>query len=77
MGTIFLHIGMPKTGTSALQKFLAANRRLLEKKGFVFPDFGYVYRIARIGPKGKNFCYVAGFIDIKKWTMCTTQSASA
>ena len=26
----------------------------------------YVYRIARIGPKGKNFCYVAGFIDIKK-----------
>ena len=66
MGTIFLHIGMPKTGTSALQKFLAANRRLLEKKGFVFPDFGYVYRIARIGPKGKNFCYVAGFIDIKK-----------
>lgn len=61
MGTIFLHIGMPKTGTSALQKFLAANRRLLEKKGFVFPDFGYVY--PDIG-KNRNGYFVSRITDM-------------
>lgn len=34
---IYLHIGTPKTGTSALQKFLLENRRQLEKNGFSYP----------------------------------------
>lgn len=34
---IYLHIGTPKTGTSALQKFFVENRSELEKRGFSYP----------------------------------------
>ncbi|MEF2229357.1 MAG: hypothetical protein V3571_00355 [Pseudodesulfovibrio sp.] len=37
MRSIFLHIGQPKTGTSAIQSFLKANRPLLEEGGVVYP----------------------------------------
>lgn len=39
MSTLYLHIGTPKTGTSAIQRFMAENRRLLKKKGYCYPDF--------------------------------------
>lgn len=35
--TLLIHIGMPKTGTSALQKFLFANASKLEKYGWAYP----------------------------------------
>lgn len=35
--TIFLHVGHPKTGSSSLQQFLAANRSVLEKYGYSYP----------------------------------------
>ncbi|MFA5268679.1 MAG: hypothetical protein WC379_11965 [Methanoregula sp.] len=34
---LYLHIGGPKTGTTALQLFLARNRQTLERKGFCYP----------------------------------------
>ena len=43
MGTVYLHIGTPKTGTTAIQEFLYANRGLLKERGFCYPDFGYRY----------------------------------
>lgn len=39
MPTLYLHIGMPKTGTSYIQKFLKENRSALKKNGYVFPIF--------------------------------------
>jgi hypothetical protein len=33
-----LHIGTEKTGTTSLQKFMAANRRLLSEEGVVYPE---------------------------------------
>lgn len=39
MATVYLHIGTPKTGTSFLQNFFQDNRKVLEKQGFVYPDF--------------------------------------
>ena len=39
MPTLYLHIGMPKTGTSYIQKFLKENRNVLGTKGYVFPIF--------------------------------------
>lgn len=43
MATVYLHIGLPKTGTTAVQYFLSDNREALEKHGICFPDFGYRY----------------------------------
>jgi hypothetical protein len=42
MRTLFLHIGTPKTGTSALQWFFFQNRDLLKKVGITYPEFGIV-----------------------------------
>lgn len=36
MKTLYLHIGTPKTGTSAVQLFLEVNRETLKKKGYCF-----------------------------------------
>ncbi len=33
----FVHIGTPKTGTTTIQKFMAANRRNLQTSGFIYP----------------------------------------
>ncbi|MEQ5833684.1 hypothetical protein [Marinobacter sp. NFXS9] len=38
---IFLHIGTPKTGTSALQKFFMDNLESLERNGFSYPKHGF------------------------------------
>ncbi|HFU75142.1 MAG TPA: glycosyltransferase, partial [Arcobacter sp.] len=38
---LYIHIGLPKTGTSAIQKFLVDNTRVLrEKHNLYYPDFG-------------------------------------
>lgn len=44
MTTVYLHIGTPKTGTTALQSFLWNNREALERRGICFPDLGFRYR---------------------------------
>ncbi len=37
---LLIHIGMPKTGTSSLQKFMALNNEVLKKNGWNYPDTG-------------------------------------
>lgn len=41
MSTLYLHIGTPKTGTSAIQYFCANNRGVLEEKGICYPDMPF------------------------------------
>lgn len=41
MSTVYLHIGMPKTGTTAIQYFLTDNPAALKKHGICFPDFNF------------------------------------
>jgi len=35
---IYVHIGMPKTGSSAIQAFLALNKKYLKNNGFSYPN---------------------------------------
>lgn len=35
--TVYLHIGLHKTGTSAIQHFLSRNRTTLKRKGYLYP----------------------------------------
>ena len=46
MKTLYLHIGQPKTGTTALQNFLAANSAELEAQGLSFPLMPFTWRFA-------------------------------
>lgn len=43
MTTLYLHIGMPKTGTTHLQHFLRINAPVLNKYGFAYPIFNTRY----------------------------------
>lgn len=43
MKTVYLHIGTPKTGTTAIQYFCRKNNNLLQQLGFCYPDLGYRY----------------------------------
>lgn len=52
MGTLYLHIGTPKTGTSAIQRFLPLNGELLQEQGFCYPDFGYRYPLVNDNRNG-------------------------
>ena len=36
--TLFLHIGLQKTGTTTIQTFLTQNQSLLAEHGFIYPD---------------------------------------
>ena len=38
--TLYLHIGMGKTGTTALQVFFSGNRKAMEKQGIAYPSLG-------------------------------------
>lgn len=40
MPDLYLHIGLPKTGTSSIQVFLRDNPQLLEKIGYCVPQIG-------------------------------------
>lgn len=39
MPTVYLSIGTPKTGTTAIQTFLRENEAFLNQQGYCFPDF--------------------------------------
>ena len=43
MKTLYLHIGTPKTGTSALQSFLLSNSELLESRGACYRQMPWEY----------------------------------
>lgn len=38
--TLYIHIGRPKTGSSAIQHFLADNRKVLARHGCLYPQTG-------------------------------------
>ncbi len=44
MKTLYLHIGTPKTATTAIQFFCGDNETLLNAKGYAYPRFGNHYR---------------------------------
>lgn len=41
MNQLFLHIGSEKTGTTAIQHFLAMNRECLASQGIIYPTIGF------------------------------------
>jgi len=68
---IILHVGAPKTGTSAIQRFCLRNRLALLRAGFYYPEHG----IDKNGVSGGHFLIcqpgssetVAGLGLLQKW----------
>lgn len=46
MKTLYLHIGMPRTATTVLQKFCADNQEELNRQGYCYPLMPFRYRNA-------------------------------
>ncbi|MEM9453165.1 MAG: hypothetical protein AAGF11_03240 [Myxococcota bacterium] len=48
MRTLFVHIGLPKAGSTSLQHFFMTNRALLERQGVAYPAAGaYHHQVAQ------------------------------
>lgn len=61
MSTVYLHVGMPKTGTTAIQCFLSDNADPLKKHGICFPDFSLRYY--RVGYRRNAHFLALPYID--------------
>lgn len=59
MPTLYLHIGTPKTGTTAIQRFCRNNKRALAEMGCCYPIFPRKYPSVRLARNG-HFLYEYG-----------------
>lgn len=57
--TAFVHIGMPKTGTTSIQRSLAKSRHVLERAGLRYPgaDVDHADLLASVHPLGAEHFY--------------------
>ncbi len=53
MNKLIVHIGLPKTGTSTLQKFLALNHEALREQGYSYPDTSHNFKNKEVGEIGR------------------------
>ena len=76
MSTVYLHMGMPKTGTTALQRFFAMNQEVLQAHGFAYPIMPFRYDaiadvrnahfMIRFRKHRKHPKWYSGFDEVKK-----------
>ncbi len=45
MTELYLHVGLPKTGTTSIQYFMGHNRAVLKKHGICYPKLNYTYPV--------------------------------
>ncbi|WGV25122.1 hypothetical protein [Halotia branconii] len=66
MTTIYLHIGMPKTGTSSLQKILFNNRDKLLEAGYLYPMSGIRHNAKEVEDRYCHNLLALCFLDFKE-----------
>lgn len=64
---VYLHIGTPKTGSSAIQFFCGNNRKLLKEKGVAYPKMPFAFE--GIGQYRNAHFYHIRFIKMIKEIM--------
>lgn len=52
MATVYLHIGLPKTGSTTIQYFTCDNKDVFEKLGICYPLFPYKYEMVSFRRNG-------------------------
>ena len=58
---LWIHIGMPKTGTSSLQELFSWNREKLAEHGYLYPDFGSPQHFPLVRSLAREVGSPAGF----------------
>lgn len=61
MKTLYIHIGTHKTATTSIQHFLYNNGEVLNKKGYIYPDYGFIYPY--VGPHRNGLFLGLPYID--------------
>ena len=60
MNRLYIHMGTPKTGTTAIQLFLHSNQEILQKQGYQFPDLASIFTgidgLSRMNHEESLFC---------------------
>lgn len=65
---LYLHIGMGKTGTTALQSFFWNNRRSLQKNGIEYPSVGCTSNAHHLlSPHHPEFLHGWKFLSVDHW----------
>lgn len=59
MKDLILHVGTPKTGTSAIQRFCWENAAALQQQGFVYPDLAGRWLHVHPSRNGQFLCQIA------------------
>lgn len=67
-----IHIGLPKTGTTSIQRFLSLNSETLSEAGFSYPHFlrreNHLQLAAyAVGREGVHMAAIAGIRDLDHW----------
>ncbi|MCR4842390.1 MAG: hypothetical protein K5840_03890 [Eubacterium sp.] len=58
MGTLYIHIGTPKTGTTAIQLFMSGNEEALKAQNTIYPRLGKKGHLVRVERNGHWLCDV-------------------
>lgn len=67
MGDLILHIGMPKAGSTSIQRFAAGNRARLAELGFHYPDLGHNHSRWLAGLVSENPVKLDGAVRRRLW----------
>lgn len=70
--TLYVHVGIPKTGTSAIQRVLANNRHQLAGFGYIYPGTGENHWPLVEGLRDKEHILTNGMVqktlaEIRDW----------
>lgn len=72
---LYLHIGLGKTGTTALQEFFWTNRRHLAQIGFNYPDYCVIAGAHHaLSPHKPKFLQAIPFKPVEEWAPIIAQS---
>lgn len=66
MTNLFLHIGLPKTGTTAVQNYFYQNQNILEDYGILYPKTGRI-TTKKYGPNHQELIALLFEKDPSKW----------
>ncbi|MCR5665191.1 MAG: hypothetical protein K6G01_00040 [Eubacterium sp.] len=77
MSTLYIHLGTPKTGSSAIQLYLADNKEQLQKQNYCFAEFPVKFAETGKYRNGHFLLYLQRPKELKNWQLCVDELKNA